>query len=84
MYSNALTLLKDDKKLLPLNCKETYYYVPLEEAPFQTFADQLNLETTVIVKKPNASSRFTEKAILYICRINEPIAYGGAFKKALL
>lgn len=51
MYANALTLLKDDKKLLPLNCNETYYYVPLEEAPYQTFADQLNLGTTVIVKK---------------------------------
>lgn len=53
MYANALTLLKDDRKLLPLNCKETYYYVPLEEAPYQTFADQLNLGTTVIVKKQN-------------------------------
>ncbi|WP_034690442.1 glycoside hydrolase family 3 protein [Kaistella palustris] len=51
LYSNALTLLKDEQKLLPLNCAETYYYVPLEEAPFQTFADQLNLGTTVIVKK---------------------------------
>lgn len=56
MYSNALTLLKDEKKLLPLNCKETYYYVPLEEAPYQTFADQLNLGTTVIVKKANEIS----------------------------
>ncbi|MBB4808292.1 beta-glucosidase-like glycosyl hydrolase [Chryseobacterium defluvii] len=51
LYANALTLLKDDKKLLPLNCKTTYYYVPLEEAPYQTFTDQLNLGTTVIVKK---------------------------------
>lgn len=51
LYANALTLLKDEKKLLPLNCKGTYYYVPLEEAPYQTFADQLNLGTTVIVKK---------------------------------
>ena len=51
LYSNALTLLKDEKKLLPLNCKDTYYYVPLEEAPYQVFADRLNLMTTVIVKK---------------------------------
>lgn len=56
MYANALTLLKDDKKLLPLNCNETYYYVPLEEAPYQTFADQLNLGTTVIVKKASEIS----------------------------
>jgi len=51
LYSNALTLIKDEQKLLPLNCKETYYYVPLEEAPYETFANQLNLNTTVIVKK---------------------------------
>jgi beta-N-acetylhexosaminidase len=51
LYANALTLIKDEKKLLPLNCKNTCYYVPLEEAPYQTFADQLNLNSTVIVKK---------------------------------
>lgn len=51
MYSNALTLIKDDKKLLPLDCKETYYYVPLEEAPYENFLNQLNTETTVILKK---------------------------------
>lgn len=51
MYSNALTLVKDDKKLLPLDCKETYYYVPLEEAGYETFLNQLNTQTTVILKK---------------------------------
>lgn len=51
MYANALTLIKDDKKLLPLDCKETYYYVPLEEAPYETFINQLNTQTTVILKK---------------------------------
>lgn len=56
LYSNALTLIKDDKKLLPLNCSDTYYYVPLEEASYQTFLDQLNLKTTVILKKPSEIS----------------------------
>jgi hypothetical protein len=56
MYTHALTLLKDEKKLLPLNCKETHYYVPLEEAPYETAAEQLNLSTTVIVKKPSEIS----------------------------
>ena len=56
LYANALTLLKDNKKLLPLNCRENYYYVPLEEAAHQTFADRLNLETTVIVKKSSEIS----------------------------
>ncbi|WP_313270159.1 glycoside hydrolase family 3 protein [Epilithonimonas vandammei] len=53
MYANALTLIKDDKKLLPLDCKETYYYVPLEEAPYETFLNQLNIGTTVILKNSN-------------------------------
>ncbi|MPT32031.1 MAG: glycoside hydrolase family 3 protein, partial [Chryseobacterium sp.] len=53
MYANALTLIKDDKKLLPLDCKETYYYVPLEEAPYEIFLNQLNTGTTVIVKNTN-------------------------------
>lgn len=48
LYSNALTLLKDEKKLLPLNGKQIYY-VPLEEAPYQTFATQLGSNT--ILKK---------------------------------
>lgn len=56
LYSNALTLIKDEKKLLPLNCKETYYYVPMEEAPYQTFVDKLNLSATVILKKPSEIS----------------------------
>ncbi|PJJ64083.1 glycoside hydrolase family 3 protein [Chryseobacterium geocarposphaerae] len=50
LYSNALTLLKDDKKLLPLNGKQIYY-IPLEEAPYQTFATQLG--SNVILKKSN-------------------------------
>lgn len=50
LYSNALTLLKDEKKLLPLNNKQVYY-VSLEEAPYQTFADQLG--SNVIIKKAN-------------------------------
>lgn len=53
MYANALTLIKDDKKLLPLDCKETYYYVPLEEAPYEAFLSQLNTGTTIIIKKSN-------------------------------
>ena len=52
LYSNAITLVKDEKNLLPLNCKETLYYVPLEEAPYQDFLQELNKNTTVIVKKP--------------------------------
>lgn len=52
LYSNALTLIKDDKKLLPLNEKETYYYVPLEEAPYLPFLDELNKNAKIILKNP--------------------------------
>lgn len=48
LYSNALTLLKDEKKLLPLTGKQMYY-VPLEEAPYQTFANRLG--NNVVIKK---------------------------------
>lgn len=48
LYSNALTLLKDEKKLLPLLGKQVYY-VPLEEAPYQTFANRMG--SNVIIKK---------------------------------
>ncbi len=51
LYANAITLLKDSQKMLPLDCTTTYYYVPLEEAPFEAFAKELNLSSTVIVKK---------------------------------
>ncbi|MEJ5052476.1 glycoside hydrolase family 3 N-terminal domain-containing protein [Chryseobacterium culicis] len=48
LYSNALTLLKDEKKLLPLTGKQVYY-IPLEEAPYQTFANRLG--NNVVIKK---------------------------------
>ncbi|MDN4014659.1 glycoside hydrolase family 3 N-terminal domain-containing protein [Chryseobacterium gambrini] len=46
LYSNAITLLKDEKKLLPLNGKQIYY-VPLEEAPYQTFVNRLGSNITI-------------------------------------
>jgi beta-N-acetylhexosaminidase len=46
LYANALTLLKDDKKLLPLQGKQIYY-VPLEEAPYQTFANEMGADIMI-------------------------------------
>lgn len=89
MYANALTLLKDEKKLLPLNCKETYYYVPLEEAPYQTFADQLNLGTSAIVKRANEISSIpaNSKVIVGFHKDNstayKPYKISDASKKVL-
>lgn len=53
LYANALTAIKDDKKLLPLKQNATYYYVPLEEAPYQTFTEQLAKNASIIIKKPS-------------------------------
>ncbi|CAM3069244.1 glycoside hydrolase family 3 protein [Chryseobacterium flavum] len=53
LYSNALTLLKDDQKLLPVAGKQMYY-VPLEEAPYQTFINRLGPD--VVLKKANEIS----------------------------
>lgn len=48
LYSNALTLLKDEKQLLPVQGRPIYY-IPLEEAPYETFANRLG--SNIIIKK---------------------------------
>ncbi|MFN1219383.1 glycoside hydrolase family 3 protein [Chryseobacterium kwangjuense] len=61
LYANALTLLKDEQKLLPISGKQIYY-VPLEEAPYQTFANQLGLNITI--KKANEISTIPAGSIV--------------------
>lgn len=50
LYANALTLIKDDKSLLPLTGKQVYY-IPLEEAPYQTFSNKMG--ANIVIKKAN-------------------------------
>ncbi len=66
LYANAITLLKDEKNLLPLSCSETYYYLPLEEAPFQTFVDHLNLGTTVKVISKTEIAQIPENSTVIV------------------
>lgn len=66
LYANAITLLKDEKNLLPLNCSETYYYLPLEEAPFQTFVENLNLGTTVKVISKTEIAQIPENSTVIV------------------
>lgn len=61
LYANALTLLKDDQKLLPIAGKQVYY-VPMEEAPYQTFANQLG--SNVIIKKASEISTIPTGSIV--------------------
>lgn len=56
VYSHAITVLKDSKKMLPLTCKETYYFVPLEEAPYDAFYNQMILSSKIFIKKPTEIS----------------------------
>ena len=46
LYANALTLLKDEKQLFPLREKEVYY-LPLEEASYEAFLQELSKEIKV-------------------------------------
>lgn len=66
LYSNAITLLKDEKNLLPLSCSKTYYYLPLEEAPFQTFVENLNLGTTVKVISKTEIAQIPENSTVIV------------------
>lgn len=51
LYTNAITLLQNKNQILPLKNNETIYYIPLEEAPYQTFLNELKSKTNLIVKK---------------------------------
>lgn len=66
MYANALTLIKDEKKLLPLACDTPYYYIPLEEAPYETFLQEANLHGTLILKKPEEIDAIPTNATVII------------------
>lgn len=66
LYSNAITLLKDEKNLLPLSCSKTYYYLPLEEAPFKTVAENLNLGTTVKVISKTEIAQIPENSTVIV------------------
>lgn len=66
LYANAITLLKDEKNLLPLSCSKTYYYVPLEEAPFQTFVENLNFGTTINLISKEEISQIPENSTIIV------------------
>ena len=66
LYANAITLLKDEKNLLPLSCSKTYYYLPLEEAPFQTFVENLNFGTTINLISIEEISQIPENSTVIV------------------
>lgn len=66
LYANAITLLKDEKNLLPLSCSKTYYYLPLEEAPFETFVENLNFGTTINLISKEEISQIPENSTVIV------------------
>ena len=66
LYANAITLLKDEKNLLPLSCSQNYFYLPLEEASFQTFVENLNLGTTVKLISKNEIAQIPENSTVIV------------------
>lgn len=66
LYANAITLLKDEKYLLPLNCDKTYYYVPLEEAEYKPLVDELNLNATIKVINKTEVSQIPESSTVIV------------------
>ena len=66
LYANAITLLKDEKNLLPLSCSKTYYYLPLEEASFQTFVENLNFGTTINLISKEEISQIPENSTIIV------------------
>lgn len=66
LYANALTLIKDKKKLLPLKQGQIYYYLPLEEAPYQIFKEELEKEVSVKTITPKDLAEIPSGAVVII------------------
>lgn len=66
LYANALTLIKNDKNLLPLDCKKEYYFVPLEEAPYQSFLDEIQLHHQVKLIQKNEINQIPKGATVIV------------------
>ena len=65
LYANALTLLKDEKQLLPLREKEVYY-LPLEEASHEAFLQELSKEIKVKKISSKEIQSIPENAVVII------------------
>lgn len=65
LYTNALTLLKDEKQLFPLREKEVYY-LPLEEASHDAFLQELSKEIKVKKISSKEIQSIPEKAVVII------------------
>lgn len=66
LYANALTLIKDEKKLLPLSKEEEYYYLPLEEAEYSVFREELERNIRLKTISRDRIAQIPENAVVII------------------
>lgn len=66
LYLSALTLLKDEKNLLPLDCTKEYYHLPLEEAPHEDFSLALSTYTTPQTLSPTQALALEEPSTIIV------------------
>lgn len=72
IYENAITLVKNDKHYIPISKSEAVYYLPLEEAHYTTFANELKKygNITVISKQEIENLPLHSKIIVGIHKDN--------------
>ncbi|QCX53599.1 glycoside hydrolase family 3 protein [Elizabethkingia sp. JS20170427COW] len=66
LYANALTLLKNKEHNLPLKKEEKVYYLPLEEAPYDTFYQELSQKTQLEIIQAKDLSNITPDSKIII------------------
>lgn len=59
-------MIKDKKKLLPLDREQTYYYLPLEEAQHQIFKNELEKGITVKTITPTDIAKIPSEEVVII------------------
>jgi len=80
LYSNAITLLKDENNLLPLKKDEIIYYIPLGEGGYKNFANTLKVNINLTIKKANQISEIPKKAKVIIGFHKYNFATSGVYK----
>ncbi len=66
LYAHAITLIKDEQHLLPLRKKQTYYYIPLEEAPHETFRQALSSDLHIVTTAASEISTIPSKSVVIV------------------
>ncbi|SDE51518.1 glycoside hydrolase family 3 protein [Riemerella columbipharyngis] len=66
LYAHAITLIKNQNNLIPLDKAQIYYYLPLEEAPYQVFYQELKARANVKLISPKDIDNIPKNAVVLI------------------